>query len=59
MSKLQSYKGILRSENPDWLGWFILDLLQDNPDAPEEHNSEIKLQLDYEVRDFNFNKKVA
>jgi len=53
------YKGILRIENPDWLGWFILDLIDENPNAPEEHIKEIKQLLDFEVRLFYYNKNVA
>jgi len=47
------YQGINRSEYPDWLGWVIIDLLEDKPDAPKEHRNEIQIQLDYEVKVFN------
>lgn len=50
----QSYQGIERSVHPDWFGWFILDLLDENPNAPEEHIAEIKQLLDFEVRLFCF-----
>lgn len=46
------YKGINRELNPDWLGWFILDLLDENPNETEEHIAEIKQLLDFEVRLF-------
>lgn len=48
------YEGIDRELNPDWLGWFILDLLDGNPNETEEHKEEIKQLLDLEVRLFNF-----
>ena len=51
------YEGIKRSKSPDWLGWFILDLLEKNPDAPKEHIDEIKQLLDYEIRLFHFHNK--
>lgn len=50
-SKIE-YEGINRELNPDWLGWFILDLIDENPNAPEEHIAEIKQLLDFEVRLF-------
>jgi len=52
MQQVQSYKGIERSMHPDWLGWFILDMLEENKDDTEEHIAEIKRQLDYEVAFF-------
>ena len=52
-SKIE-YKGINRELNPDWLGWFILDLLDENPNETEEHKDEIKQLLDLEVRLFRF-----
>lgn len=50
------YKGIVRELNTDWLGWTILDLLEENPTAPELHKNEIQVQLDYEVKLFHYNK---
>jgi len=53
------YQGILKSESPDWLGWFILDLLDENPNETEEHIAEIKQLLDFEVKLFYYNKNAA
>lgn len=50
------YKGINRKENPDWFGWVILDLLEANPNESQKHKDEIKIQLDFEVKLFNYNK---
>ena len=54
----ETYKGIARKMNPDWLGWHIIDLLKKQPGFPESPQSadaiEIKKQLDYEVRSFYY-----
>jgi len=52
MVNQQSYQGIERPASPDWLGWFILDLLDENPNETEEHIAEIKQLLDFEVKLF-------
>jgi len=51
------YEGIIRESNPEWLGWFILDLLEKNPNETEEHIDEIKQLLNYEVKLFHFHNK--
>jgi lysozyme family protein len=55
----ETYKGIARKMNPDWLGWHIIDLLKKQPGFPESLQSadaiEIKKQLDYEVSSFYYN----
>jgi lysozyme family protein len=52
----ETYKGIARKKQPDWLGWFIIDLLKAQAGFPESLQSanalEIKKQLDYEVSSF-------
>jgi len=52
----ETYKGIARKMNPDWLGWYIIDLLKKQPGFPDTLQSadaiEIKKQLDYEVSSF-------
>ena len=53
------YEGINRELNPDWLGWLIFNLLADRTDETEEHRDEIQVQLDYEVKDYYFNKNAA
>ena len=54
----ETYKGIARKMNPDWLGWHIIDLLMKLPGFPESLQSadaiEIKKQLDYEVSSFYY-----
>jgi lysozyme family protein len=54
----ETYKGIARKMNPDWLGWHIVDLLKKQPGFPELLQSadaiEIKKQLDYEVSSFYY-----
>jgi len=61
----ETYKGIARKMNPDWLGWHIIDLLKKQPGFPESlctcHEVEINCQLQYEVKSFyylNFHKKI-
>lgn len=49
---MAEFKGISRELNQDWLGWTIIDLLEENPMAPEFHRKEIQVQLDYEVKLF-------
>lgn len=56
---MENYHGINRKEFPDWLGWVILDLMAERPEETEEHRDEIQVQLDYEVKEFYHNKKVA
>jgi len=48
----QKYKGIDRVVSPDWLGWVILDLLDNDHLESDGNRAEIKLQLLYEVRSF-------
>lgn len=55
MVNKQSYQGIERSTHPDWLGWTIIDMLEEKKEESEEHIAEIKRQLDYEVRFFKAN----
>ncbi|MDP3643297.1 MAG: glycosyl hydrolase 108 family protein [Bacteroidota bacterium] len=54
----ETYKGIARKMNPDWLGWHIIDLIKEKPGFPESLQSadaiEIKKQLDYEVSSFYY-----
>ena len=54
-----SYCGIERAVYPDWLGWVILDLLDERTDESEAHRDEIKIQLEYEVKVFYYYKKAA
>lgn len=62
----ETYKGIARKMNPDWLGWHILDLLKKQPGFPDSllstHEAEINKQLQYEVKSFycsNFWMKIS
>ena len=50
--RCEFYKDISRVMYPDWLGWVIIDLLNENHNETEEHIEEIKRQLDFEVRMF-------
>lgn len=53
MINAQSYQGIERSEHPDWFGWVVIDIINSNKGTKEDL-SEIMIQLDYEVRLFNY-----
>lgn len=58
MTNMNTYRGIDRKTAPDWLGWVIIDMLQaarQNNDCNKQHEREIKIQLDYEVRLFYAN----
>ena len=62
----ETYKGIARKMNPDWLGWHIIDLLKAKNGFPGSLHSpdetEIVKQLDYEVKSFyysNFWMKIS
>lgn len=50
MKKVSKYKELKRKDCPDWIGWFILDFLKQQPDQTEEHKREIKVQLKYEYK---------
>jgi len=49
---MPEYKGIKRYHHPNWLGWTIIDLLEENKNASEEHIAEIKQMLELEVKLF-------
>lgn len=52
------YKGISRKLHPDWLGWLILYMLEDNNET-KSNIDEIKIQLEYEVKYFyEFDKQL-
>lgn len=51
---IEAYQGIKRSSSPNWLGWTIIDLLEENTTAPISHRQEIQKQLDYEVKLFYY-----
>ena len=53
-----TYCGIIRKDFPDWFGWFIIDLMAENPNETERHKAEIQDQLDYEVELFYLQKVV-
>ena len=62
----ETYKGIARKMNPDWLGWQIIDLLKKQKGFPGSlhcaDETEILKQLDYEVKSFyysNFWMKIS
>ena len=62
----ETYKGIARKMNPDWLGWHIVDLLKKQAGFPDslssEHDLEINRQLQYELKSFyysNFWMKIS
>jgi lysozyme family protein len=62
----ETYKGIARKMNPDWIGWDIIDLLKTKAGFPdslsEKHEVEINTQLQYEVKSFyhsNFWMKIS
>ena len=62
----ETYKGIARKMQPDWLGWHIIDLLKKQPGFPDllfaKHEVEINKQLQYEVKSFyysNFWMKIS
>lgn len=54
----ETYRGIARKMNPDWLGWHIIDLLKKQPGFPDsllsKHELEIDRQLQYEVQSFYY-----
>lgn len=53
MINSQSYKGIERSSYPDWFGWVVIDIINSHQGKKEDLD-EIMIQLDYEVRLFNY-----
>jgi lysozyme family protein len=54
----ETYKGIARKMNPDWLGWNIIDLLKLQSGFPDLLHSpdeiEITKQLDHELNSFYY-----
>ena len=46
----ESYKGILRNDNPNWYGWEIIDYHRHDPSFPGSLNDTLRLQN--EVEDF-------
>lgn len=54
----ETYRGIARKMQPDWLGWQIIDLIKKQSGFPDSlsalHDVEIDRQLQYEVKTFYY-----